>query len=92
MEKTIETLEQFWAEAERLDPDSWDKSRAAQSEQKALRKDAERWRFLTEHWHSLMASTPLHRWIEEQALRRGGVTAALDYAMEYHANGERHIA
>jgi hypothetical protein len=54
--------------------------------------DADRWRFLKEHWQSLMGGTPLHRWIEEQALRRGGIEIALDYAMNYHYSGERHIA
>lgn len=48
-----------------------------------LRKDAERWRFLAEHWKSLIGGIPLHRWIEEQALRKGGVAAALDYAIYY---------
>ena len=55
-------------------------------------KDAARWRFLAEHWKSLIGGIPLHRWIDEQSLRRGGVVAALDYAMNHHANGERHIA
>jgi hypothetical protein len=58
----------------------------------ALERDAKRWRFLAEHWHSLMGGIPLHRWLDEQALRRGGVAVALDYAMNYHYSGERHIA
>ncbi len=57
-----------------------------------LKHDAGRWLFLAEHWHSLMGGVPLHRWLDERALRRGGVTAALDYAMNYHYSGERHIA
>lgn len=57
-----------------------------------LHADARRYRFLVEHWHSLLAGLPLHMWVAENALRRGGVTAALDYAMDYHNNSERHIA
>ena len=61
-------------------------------ELEALRKDADRWAFAAEHWCSLIGGIPLHRWLDEQKLRRGGLTAALDYAMNYHQNGERHIA
>lgn len=53
--------------------------------------DAKRWRFMAEHWNSLMGGIPLHRWLDEQALRHGGLTAALDYAINYHESGERHI-
>ena len=53
--------------------------------------DAKRWRFLAQHWHSLMNGTPLHQWLTENALRHGSVTAALDYAMNYHYTSERHI-
>jgi hypothetical protein len=54
--------------------------------------DAKRWRFFVEHWNSTMGGVSLHRWIAEQTLRLGGPSAALDYAMNYHTNGERHIA
>ena len=57
-----------------------------------LRKDAARWAFAAEHWCSLMGGIPLHRWLDEQRLRKGGLTAALDYALKYHQDGERHIA
>jgi hypothetical protein len=57
-----------------------------------VQRDAKRWRFLAEHWKSLMGGIPLHRWVEEQSLRKGGVAAALDCAIDYHENGERHIA
>ena len=63
-----------------------------EAEHEALERDAKRWRFLAEHWNSLMVGEPLHRWIAAQALRLGGVSAALDYAMNYHHSGERHIA
>lgn len=54
--------------------------------------DAARWQFLREHFHSLLGGIPLHQWLPEQLLRRGGLNAAIDWAMNYHANGERHIA
>lgn len=53
--------------------------------------DAERWRFLARHWDSQMQCKPLHEWLATSALRHGSVTAALDYAMNYHYNSERHI-
>ena len=56
------------------------------------KEDADRWVFAAEHWCSLIGGIPLHRWLDAQKLRRGGLTAALDYAMNYHQNGERHIA
>ena len=46
MHDKLETLEQFWDAAERLDPAGWAKSKAAQVELAALRKDAERYRWL----------------------------------------------
>lgn len=55
-------------------------------------RDAKRWRFLAEHWHSLMTGVPLHKWLDDNALRLGGLAAALDYAMNYHYSSERHIA
>jgi hypothetical protein len=57
----------------------------------ALQAEGKRWRFLSEHWHSLMGGIPLHRWLDEQSLRLGGLTAALDHAIEHHESGERHI-
>ena len=58
----------------------------------ALRQDAARWAFAAEHWGSVIHGLPLHRWLDDQKLRRGSLTAALDYAMDYHQSGERHIA
>jgi hypothetical protein len=52
----------------------------AEARQFAEQRDAKRWRFLAEHWHSLMMGVPLHKWIADNALRLGGVGAALDYA------------
>lgn len=54
--------------------------------------DEARWRFLVEHWQSLIGGIPLHRWLDEQKLRLGGVEAALDYAVRHHENSDRHIA
>lgn len=63
-----------------------------EARQEAQAKDAARWRFLAQHWNSTMAGLPLHQWIDEQAIRHGGVAAALDYAIHFHHNSERHIA
>ena len=38
------TLEQIWAEAERMDPEGWAKSQAAHAELLALHRDAARYR------------------------------------------------
>lgn len=59
---------------------------------RAMECEAKRWRFLVGHWYSLMDGIPLHRWLDEQALRHGGIGAALDYAISYHESAERHIA
>ena len=56
-----------------------------------LDADSDRFRFLKTHWRSLMEGIPLHRWIDEEALRRGGIGGALDYAMTFHHSSERHI-
>ena len=62
------------------------------AELEALRKDAARWIFLQRHWFSIMQGQPLHIWIGNRESRPGGITAALDYAMNYHQSSERHIA
>lgn len=57
-----------------------------------LGQHAARWTFLVKHWHDTMQGKPLHVWLADNALRLGGVQAALDHAKDYHENSERHIA
>ena len=44
------------------------------------RKDAERYRFLAENWHSLIDGNQLHVWLNNNILRCGGFRAAIDRA------------
>ena len=47
----VTSYEQFMAEAERIDPEGFAKARAERAEIDALRKDAERYRWLrAQHW------------------------------------------
>ncbi len=46
MTTRIETVAEFFAEAERLDPEGFARARAEKAERDALRKDAERYRTL----------------------------------------------
>ena len=62
------------------------------TELETLRKDAARWIFLQRHWRSLIQGVPLYHWLGDHERRQGGMTAALDYAMNYHQSSERHIA
>lgn len=57
----------------------------------SLEADAKRWRFLQEHWRSTIGGLQLHEWIDENALHRGSLRAALDWAINYHEDSERHI-
>jgi len=57
-----------------------------------LRDEAKRGRFLAEHWRSTIGGIQLHDWIDKNALRLGGITAAVDWAINYHESAERHIA
>lgn len=44
-------------------------------------QDAERYQFLAKHWTSIYKGKPLWRYIEEDGLMAGGMTAILDDAM-----------
>lgn len=44
-------------------------------------RDGERWLFLMLHWNSMYKGKPLHRYMDEESLRLGGIEACLDKAM-----------
>lgn len=84
-------IQRIAEEAEEAAKPDW-QTLLTEIQQRADARDAKRLRFLAEHWRSLMDGVQLHLWIDQQALHRGGVVSALDYAMDYHYKTERHIA
>jgi hypothetical protein len=55
---------------------------AARAEAEALRKDAERGRFLIDHWFDIIDGYRLPVWLNDRSLRVGGIRAAIDAARE----------
>ncbi len=53
-----------------------------------VKADADKMRFLEENWSSEIEGLPLYEFLDKNALRIGGIGAALEYAMEVAAKEE----
>lgn len=79
-----EIFKTFMAEAEKMDPKGFAKARGERAEMDALRKDAERYRWLRDA-HPATESVIAVDWRDpRKAMRHGDLDAAIDAAMKDH--------
>ena len=79
-----EIFKTFMAEAEKMDPKGFAKPRGERAEMDALRKDAERYRWLRDA-HPATESVIAVDWRDpRKAMRHGDLDAAIDAAMKDH--------